>query len=291
MHRRAIAPLLQVGGWMTVSNVVSPLMTYVDRFIIGAWLPVTAVAYYGTPYEAVTKLLVFPTAVVAVLFPAFSHIAVNDRSRLSQLLHDGIRTIVVCVFPATFILAALPGEVLSLWLHGPSSADVALHGAPVLRLLSIGVFFNSVGYVPFVALQGAGRPDITGKLNLAELPFYAAALWLFARSWDLGITGIAIAWTLRVGADAALMYFAARRVAKASNVRAMSPMVLATMAAAYASCFIIGSTLGRLILVAVVILGYLPVVWRFLIQPNEKAAIKALLRRPLRPSALSPETL
>lgn len=290
VHRRAVAPLLRVGGWMTVSNIVSPLMTSVDRFFIGGLLAVTQVAYYATPYEAVTKLLVFPTAVVAVLFPAFSNIAANDRGRLSQLLHDGIRTIVVCLFPVTFVLAAMPGEVLSLWLHSSDVAkDVAQHGAPVLRWLAIGVFFNSIGYVPFVALQGAGRPDITGKLNLIELPVYAGALWFFANHW--GIVGVAIAWTLRVACDAALMYVATRRVADSRQAQGLSPAILITMAAAFAACFVVDSTFARLGLALGVIVAYLPIAWIFLIQPAEKAAILAIIRRPVRPSALSPETL
>ena len=38
---------------MTVSNVVSPLMSSLDRFVVGAVLSMTAVAYYATAYEAV----------------------------------------------------------------------------------------------------------------------------------------------------------------------------------------------------------------------------------------------
>ncbi|MCO4883473.1 MATE family efflux transporter, partial [Paraburkholderia caribensis] len=34
--RRLCKQLLSFGGWMTVSNVVSPLMVYMDRFFIGA---------------------------------------------------------------------------------------------------------------------------------------------------------------------------------------------------------------------------------------------------------------
>src|SRR2546426_200083 len=63
-----VGPLLRLGGWMTVTNVVSPLMVSLDRFLISAILSVTAVAYYTTPYEVVTKLLVFPVAVAGVFF-------------------------------------------------------------------------------------------------------------------------------------------------------------------------------------------------------------------------------
>ena len=50
--------LLGFGSWMTVTNIVGPLMVYMDRFIIGATLSMAAVAFYATPYEVVTKLWV-----------------------------------------------------------------------------------------------------------------------------------------------------------------------------------------------------------------------------------------
>jgi O-antigen/teichoic acid export membrane protein len=55
-ERADVRPLLSFGGWMTVSNVISPLMVYLDRFMIGALISMSAVAYYATPLEVVTKL-------------------------------------------------------------------------------------------------------------------------------------------------------------------------------------------------------------------------------------------
>ena len=40
---RNLRPLLQFGGWMTVSNVVSPLMFTMDRFLIATLISVGAV--------------------------------------------------------------------------------------------------------------------------------------------------------------------------------------------------------------------------------------------------------
>src|SRR5260370_2685359 len=45
-HRPAAGPLLRFGGWMTVSNIISPVMVTFDRFLIGALVSMTAVAYY-----------------------------------------------------------------------------------------------------------------------------------------------------------------------------------------------------------------------------------------------------
>src|ERR1051325_2232038 len=67
----AVRPLLHVGGWITVSNVVSPLMVSLDRYLIGALLPIAAVAYYATPYELITKVWIISAALTGVLIPAF----------------------------------------------------------------------------------------------------------------------------------------------------------------------------------------------------------------------------
>ena len=58
---------------MTVSNIVSPLMNSADRFLIGAILSMTAVAYYVTPYEVVTKLWIiteWDRSVTTLLLPS-----------------------------------------------------------------------------------------------------------------------------------------------------------------------------------------------------------------------------
>src|SRR4051812_10928069 len=78
VDRHAVRPLLEFGSWITVSNIISPIMVSLDRFAIGAMISVTAVAYYTAPYEAVTKLWLIPAALTGVLFPAFASAWVLD---------------------------------------------------------------------------------------------------------------------------------------------------------------------------------------------------------------------
>ena len=71
VQRNMVKPLLSFGGWLTVSNIVGPLMLYKDRFFISGLVSVIAVAFYTTPYEVVIKLLVLPAATLCVMFQAF----------------------------------------------------------------------------------------------------------------------------------------------------------------------------------------------------------------------------
>jgi O-antigen/teichoic acid export membrane protein len=198
--RSSVPQLMNFGTWMTVSNIVGPIMVSMDRLVIGAFVSMQAVAYYATPYELVTKALLLPVAVSGVLFPAFSTTLSSDPQRTPRLLARGCDVILLGVFPLSLLIVALADQGLTLWL-GP---EFASHSAIVLRWLALGVLINSVANVAFALIQGAGRADLTAKAHLAELFIYLAALgWLVTRH---GILGAAIAWTARVAVDTAIMF-------------------------------------------------------------------------------------
>ena len=200
-------PLLAFGGWLTVTNVVGPLMTYLDRFVIGALANLAAVAYYATPYDFVTKLLVIPFALTAVLFPMFSGSLARGSAESAALMTRSLATVFAVIFPAVMFAVAFAREGLGLWL----GEDFASHSFRVLQWLAAGVLVNSMALVPFTFVQGAGRPDWVAKLHLLELPFYFLGLW-----WMLdvvGIVGAAITWTVRVTVDALVLVWMAHRAA------------------------------------------------------------------------------
>ncbi|MGB9071632.1 MAG: flippase [Terriglobales bacterium] len=211
------APLHEMfsfGTWMTVSNLISPIMVSLDRFMIAAVLSVTAVTYYATPNEVITRFLVLPAAIVAVLFPVFSASLAQAPQRTAALFDRSLKCIFVLAFPVILLLVGFGHEALSLWL-GPVFAD---NSTRVLQWLSIGVFFNSVGFIPFAQLQGAGRPDLTAKLHLLELPLYLAALWGLVHLY--GIVGASLAWLFRAGLDSCLLLFATGRILPACRAAA-----------------------------------------------------------------------
>jgi O-antigen/teichoic acid export membrane protein len=259
---------------MTVSNVVSPLMTYFDRFIIGALLPVAAVAYYVTPFEAVMKLLLFPSALMGVLFPAFATSFASDRARTAQLFDQGVRVVMLVVFPVSLTLVTLAFEILRVWV----GAEFARAGSPVLQWLAVGALINSVGFVGFAVLQGVGRADLTGKLNLIELPFYLVAIWLLART--LGLAGVAMAWTLRVFVDTVALSVMARRNLVTNRRLLRTPvMTWLTMAFALLVGAMLPGTAARIAYVFAAAAVYLPVAWFGLVTPSERRAVWRIVRR------------
>lgn len=195
-----LRPLCTSGGWLSLSNVVSPFMGYVDRFMIGAALSAAAVAYYVTPQELVTKLWIVPGALTAVLFPAFAaRVAAADASAW-RLFDRALRLLFWALLPVTAGLCLFAHELLGWWI-GPA---FAVQSGGLLQIFALGIFINCLAHVPLTWLHGAGRYRAPALLHCIELPFFMAVLWLLVQRF--GLMGAAWAWLLRIGLDAAGLF-------------------------------------------------------------------------------------
>ncbi len=79
IRRRKNRRLVSFGAWMTVSNVISPIMVTADRFVITAVVGAGAVAYYTVPVEVMLRILILPGALTGVLFPRLAAGLITDR--------------------------------------------------------------------------------------------------------------------------------------------------------------------------------------------------------------------
>lgn len=201
-----IRMLLSFGGWITVSNIIGPLMTYLDRFFISALISVSAITYYATPYSLIIKLAIIPTALVGVLFPTFVRHLLEDRARAAQLFHRSTRYVIYSTFPVVLLLFSFAHQGLALWVD----ESFARNSTTVVQWLLAGIFINGLAQVPVVLIHGSGRPELVAKLHLAELPLYLLALLILLREY--GIVGVAIASAGRMAVDAIVLFMISRQL-------------------------------------------------------------------------------
>ena len=269
--------LVSFGGWIAISNVLSPVLVYLDRFVLGAVLGLGAVGLYTPAYELTMRLLIVPGSLLTAMFPmvsAASREQESERVRLSRIFALSVRNLLLLLAPAVLILSIFAPDVLRLWL-GREFAD---HSATALRLLAVGVMVNGLSHVPCGYLQASGRPDVPAGFHLLELGIHIPLTWVLVRTW--GITGAALAWTIRVTLDGTLLFIASHRIlgmslGAALRVRGGRVIValLAFGGAALAIAVVgvripVAVALGIALLVAFVI-----AVWRFVFEASERAAI------------------
>jgi O-antigen/teichoic acid export membrane protein len=200
--------LLTFGGWISLSNLVSPIMVYFDRFYIASVLGASLVAYYTTPLDLLVKATVIPFAIIGVMFSFFANHWQEDRRKVVEAYNKTLMVtfLIMLSFLGVVYFGAEAG--LSTWID----KDFSSNSFRLAQILSIGIFFNGLAMVPFALIQGIGRSDLTAKFHLIELPLFI--LMLVYAVQELGLVGAAIVWTVRVGVDLFLLFFAAQRLLK-----------------------------------------------------------------------------
>ena len=270
--RTRLGRLLRYGGWVTVSSVVGPLMLTFDRFVIGAILTLTAITFYTTPYDAVTRLLFVPAALMSVAFPIFAGALARGGAAVASDVGNTLRYISLVMLPVSITLVAGAPYLLDAWLGGRFPEE----SSPTMQYLAVGIFLNSLAMVPFALLQASGRPDLPAKLHLVELPVYFAVLALCVSSF--GVDGAALAWLLRAGVDALLLFVIVSRTVPMAYATARGSLIGASVATMILLLLIQVPSEPRLVIGIVLLLAFVPVAWLKLLAGDERAAVLRRLR-------------
>jgi len=178
--KNIIRPLLAFGGWIAVANIFAPILMSIDRLLIATLLTMSALTYYTTPYEIVTRLWVIPISIVTTLFPAFSSInTIGDQTTLRHIFIRSLKYLILILFPLILIFVLFSETILSLWV-GP---EFAKQSNTVMKILAIGTFINSMGWIPATFIVALGRPDIQAKIILLEFPIFTGLAFLLIKKF------------------------------------------------------------------------------------------------------------
>lgn len=227
------------GGWLTVSNLVGPIMVYGDRFYLASQMLSAQVALYTVPLDALSRATSVPVAAMNAFFPALAHSGPSSPESKRAVRGAFFLLLILWVFPL-FLVALFVESLLNLWL-GELFAAQCLE---LVKWLLIGIVANGLAHLPYALLQAAGRADVTARLHLIELPIYV--FLVYALVAELGVIGAAVAWSLRAILDVFLLCF----LAAWEFPRLRKVLLLYVLMIVFA-----------LLLVGFIVLGWLMLVW------------------------------
>lgn len=196
--------LVTFGGWVTVSNIISPIMVYFDRFITSNIVGASNVALYSAPAEGVGKASNLPFALARALFPRLSYI--TDEKEKRELERQSYLYITLVCLPVAFIGFWFAPELMKLWM-GDKFGGL---DAQVLRVLLVGFYLNALALIPFSLLQAKGNSRATALIHLFEVIPYLGLLYFMTSSY--GIIGTAIAWSTRMLVDLIALFLLSRKL-------------------------------------------------------------------------------
>ena len=261
---KSITPVLKFSIWITLGNIIAPIILYSDRFLIGALISVVAITYYVTPYELVTRLLMIPVALSGVLFPIFSASFISNPDTTKKIFFRGVKFIFLTMYPFILLIITFSYEGIELWL----GKDFAVNSSLILQLLAAGILMNSLSLIPNNFFQGIGKPKIPTIINLIEFPFYILMMWFSIKI--NGIKGAALAFMIMAGIDATIMYIAAYKLSLIKFGSKVNSFSFVFMMILLIIPFLISGVLFKIIFAVAFLLIFTIVAWKYFFTYEEK---------------------
>lgn len=184
-----------------------PLLLDADKLLVGAGLSVNDLTYYLVPYNAVFRLTALAGAAEAVLTARLALAGTEGRAEAAWVVARTTPVLALVVAGVAAPLAAGMPELLDLWL----GEDFALRSSLPAGILLVGITANAVAMPSHSTILGRMDTRVLPAVYGVETVLYVAVLYLLV-GW-LGLTGAAVAWSLRMVGDAAVQQSLAARSA------------------------------------------------------------------------------
>lgn len=233
-NSRLIRSLLGFGGWVTVTNAISPILRYTDRFFLGAIVSVAAIGYYSIAVKAIAAVMFIPGSLSGTLLPAFSSLqGAGDSSRTGSLFLKSYKYVFLVTTPTLLTLIVFAKNIFTLWLGPTVAAEITLP----FQIFAAGRLISILGPICGSLLSGRGRPDIVSKIYMFHLPVNTAVVWFMVSRW--GITGAALSEAFRSVLDTALLFYFSARISGLNFRRLVNKESLPVLGAAVCSLLLV----------------------------------------------------
>jgi len=193
-----VMPLLRYGSSISISGIVGPILTSLDRLLIGATLGAGAVSYYVVPSSLISAVQMVPGSLLRVLFPQLS---ILPPAAASAACVEASLALGAILAPLITLGILFARPFMTLWL----GASFAQHAQGITEILLHAAWINCLAWAPLTLLLAQRRPGLVARLHVIELVPFIAVVWIGVRLG--GTHGAAIACSLRMWVDALLLFY------------------------------------------------------------------------------------
>jgi O-antigen/teichoic acid export membrane protein len=178
------------GGWVGVSNVLSPIQENIEKYLLAAFLPISAIIFYTIPKDILDKVNMISGGLSLALFPTIGINSMRKLNNISDLFIISLKLLTIILSILLFLLALFVELMLEFWID----INFSVKSTPVVYLMIFGVFATSINILIMSFFQGVGKPDITAKLQFFRMPVIIFVSWILIANY--GLFGAAISWSV-----------------------------------------------------------------------------------------------
>lgn len=184
--REHVWMVLSFGIFATLMHVSSEIILYTDSVVIGVFLPVSWITFFGIAANLTNYTRNLISGISQTISPMVSSIeAQGQRSRLEQVLLDGSRFATLVALPILLTFMLRGGTFIGLWI-GHQYADLS---GQILRILALSLWFAVGNQIIAATMLGTSKHRALVPAYLAEALLNLGLSILLIRRY--GIIGVA----------------------------------------------------------------------------------------------------
>jgi O-antigen/teichoic acid export membrane protein len=175
---------------MTGINFLVLLLMQVDKVLLSKLLSLIDYGYYTLASVAAAAIYMLITPITQAFYPRFCELlARNDQSSLIKSYHNGSQLATILTGSAAIVLGIFSETFLRLWTQNTDLADRA---APLLSILILGNFLNSLMWIPYQSQLAHGWTSLTIRINVVAVAIIVPTIFWITPLY--GAEGAAWVW-------------------------------------------------------------------------------------------------
>ncbi len=229
----ALRGIGRFAGGMAGINILTLLLTQVDKILLSRLLKLSEFGYYTLAAVAAGALYMLIGPIIQAWFPRLSALhASGNTASLIKTYHQGAQLVSVVMGSAAVVLIVFAEPILHLWTH---DADLSRRTATLVILLALGNLFNGLMWVPYLTQLAYGWTGLTVRTNIVAVLLIVPALFWITPHY--GAVGAAWVWvSLNAGYVLISIHFMYRKILTAEKwcwykQDILQPILSATMMA------------------------------------------------------------
>lgn len=242
-----LKPVWRFSAGMAGISATILLLNQTDKIVLSKVLSLEQFGYYMLAWTVAATLLRVIEPVDAAVYPTLTRlVARKDEQELSKVYHKSCQMQIALLVPAAMTLALFANAVLTVW---SGSAELVRSTGPIVSVLAIGMFLNSLMHIPYYTQLAHGWTSLAFYQNLISVGVLVPLMITIAYAYQ-GI-GAAYVWAfVQAGCVLIAIPIMHRRILRNAKwdwyVYDVGLPTAAALAVALAGSIIVPSNLQRL---------------------------------------------
>lgn len=177
------------GGMMGIT-FLTMLFLQLDKVLLSRLVSLKNLGYYLLAATAANIMFMVVVPVTQAVYPQFVKLSsCNDQSKMAAIYHKTTQLVTILIASACMLLYFFSEGIVFMW---SGNQDLMKNLAPLISILVIGSFLNSLSYLPYQLQIAHGWTSLLLKIHIFIMLVFIPAILIIAPIY--GVKGAAWVW-------------------------------------------------------------------------------------------------